>query len=137
MTNWIVWLGHHLDMWQVLVAVGTSLLNSSEQTAVWNCKQDTSQQCMKYSTFESSPRSTPFIVCKVFSIIYCRYFDEEGNTTRTTTFDTECQHHLADRPGSFELLGDRVTKLGTNMWVVITITIRIIANVIMMIVRPL
>ena len=44
-----------------------------------------------------------------------RYLDEEGNTKKTSTFDTGCQHHLADKPGSFELLGDRVTKLGTNM----------------------
>ena len=30
---------------------------------------------------------------------------------------TGCRHQLADKPGSFELLGDRVIKLGTNMYV--------------------
>jgi len=45
-----------------------------------------------------------------------RYFGDDGQISRTSHFVTGCRHQLADKPGSFELLGDRVTKLGTNMY---------------------
>ena len=46
---------------------------------------------------------------------FSRYFNEEGQVSRTSHFVTGCRHQLADKPGSFELLGDRVIKLGINM----------------------
>ncbi|KAL9969205.1 hypothetical protein ACROYT_G021395 [Oculina patagonica] len=45
-----------------------------------------------------------------------RYFNAEGQVSRTSHFVTGCRHQLADKPGSFELLGDRVIKLGSNMY---------------------
>lgn len=45
-----------------------------------------------------------------------RYFNAQGQVSRTSHFVTGCRHQLADKPGSFELLGDRVIKLGTNMY---------------------
>ncbi|EDO33556.1 predicted protein [Nematostella vectensis] len=47
-----------------------------------------------------------------------RYFGDDGSVMKTTHFTTTCQHELADKPGSFELLGDRVIKLGRNMYTV-------------------
>ncbi|XP_031569367.1 protein OSCP1-like [Actinia tenebrosa] len=47
-----------------------------------------------------------------------RYFGDNGQVTKTMHFSSGCQHHLTDKPGSFELLGDRVIKLGTNMYTV-------------------
>ncbi|XP_074625197.1 protein OSCP1-like [Acropora palmata] len=45
-----------------------------------------------------------------------RYFNGDGQISRTSHFVTDCRHQLADKPGSFELLGDRVIKLGSNMY---------------------
>lgn len=45
-----------------------------------------------------------------------RYFNGDGQISRTSHFVTGCRHQLADKPGSFELLGDRVIKLGSNMY---------------------
>lgn len=45
-----------------------------------------------------------------------RYFNEDGQISRTSHFVTGCRHQLSDKPGSFELLGDRVIKLGSNMY---------------------
>ena len=46
-----------------------------------------------------------------------RFFDENGEQTHVRDFEVPGKYQLADRFGSFELLGDRVTKLGTNMYV--------------------
>lgn len=46
-----------------------------------------------------------------------RYFSDDGQVSRTSHFVTGCRHQLPDKPGSFELLGDRVIKLGTNMYI--------------------
>lgn len=45
-----------------------------------------------------------------------RYLNDDGQISRTSHFVTGCRHQLPDKPGSFELLGDRVTKLGSNMY---------------------
>ena len=42
-------------------------------------------------------------------------FFEKGQQTRTSTFKTAAKNHLPDKAGSYELFGDRVTKLGKNM----------------------
>ena len=44
-----------------------------------------------------------------------RYYDENGKVFKTNDFDSGCKHHLSDKQGSFELFGDRVITLGTNM----------------------
>ncbi|XP_020894152.1 protein OSCP1 [Exaiptasia diaphana] len=46
-----------------------------------------------------------------------RYFGADEKIEKTTHFSSGCQHYLTDKPGSFELLGDRVIKLGTNMYI--------------------
>lgn len=52
-----------------------------------------------------------------FCLFYpARYFDENGKVCRTNGFDSGCKHHLSDKQGSFELFGDRVVTLGTNMY---------------------
>ncbi|PFX34073.1 protein OSCP1-like [Stylophora pistillata] len=45
-----------------------------------------------------------------------RYLNTEGQISRTSHFVTGCRYQLPDKPGSFELLGDRVIKLGSNMY---------------------
>ena len=45
-----------------------------------------------------------------------RYYDENGKVFKTNEFDSGCKHHLSDKQGSFELFGDRVITLGTNMY---------------------
>ena len=45
-----------------------------------------------------------------------RYYDENGKVFKTSEFDSGCKHHLSDKQGSFELFGDRVITLGTNMY---------------------
>jgi hypothetical protein len=44
-----------------------------------------------------------------------RYFDENGKVFQTSEFDSGCKHHLSGKQGSFELFGDRLITLGTNM----------------------
>jgi uncharacterized CHY-type Zn-finger protein len=44
-----------------------------------------------------------------------RYYDENGKVFKTSDFNSGCKHHLSDKQGSFELFGDRVITLGTNM----------------------
>lgn len=46
-----------------------------------------------------------------------RYHDENGKVCKTSEFDSGCKHHLSDKQGSFELFGDRVITLGTNMYI--------------------
>ncbi|XP_065057182.1 protein OSCP1-like [Rhopilema esculentum] len=41
---------------------------------------------------------------------------ENGKQAKTKSFKTSVKCQLADKPGSYELLGDRVTKLGRNMY---------------------
>ncbi|XP_028415407.1 protein OSCP1-like [Dendronephthya gigantea] len=45
-----------------------------------------------------------------------RYYDENGKVYKTNEFSSNCKHHLSDKQGSFELFGDRVITLGTNMY---------------------
>lgn len=44
-----------------------------------------------------------------------RLFDK-GKQVKSTNFATSVQNQLADKPGSFELIGERMTKLGKNMY---------------------
>lgn len=45
-----------------------------------------------------------------------RFFNEEGQQKSVSSFNVPGKYHLADKFGSFEILGDRVTKLGSNMY---------------------
>lgn len=45
-----------------------------------------------------------------------RLFDEKGNQVKTTNFPSGGNYGNSVKQGSFELKGDRVTKLGTNMY---------------------
>lgn len=46
-----------------------------------------------------------------------RLFDTSGREVRRSEFPTGGSYTSAVREGSLELRGDRVTRLGTNMWV--------------------
>ena len=46
----------------------------------------------------------------------CRLFDESGKS-KEVKFPCPAGNKLPDREGSFDMTGDRVTKLGTNMYV--------------------
>jgi len=45
-----------------------------------------------------------------------RFYSDDGQQKSVSSFKVPCKYNLADKCGSFELLGDRVTKLGTNMY---------------------
>jgi len=45
-----------------------------------------------------------------------RFFNEEGQQKSISSFSVPGKYYLADKFGSFEILGDRVTKLGSNMY---------------------
>lgn len=45
-----------------------------------------------------------------------RFFDDSGMQRSVSTFEVEQKYQLADKIGTFELLGDRVTKYGCNMY---------------------
>lgn len=45
-----------------------------------------------------------------------KFYDELGREKGIASFEVPDQYQLADKLGSFELLGDRVTKLGCNMY---------------------
>jgi len=45
-----------------------------------------------------------------------RFFDDNGEQKSISTFDTTGKYQFADKIGSFELLGDRCTNLGCNMY---------------------
>jgi len=45
-----------------------------------------------------------------------RHFDDLGNQTSVSNFEVPGKYQLADKMGSLEVLGDRVTKLGCNMY---------------------
>ena len=49
-------------------------------------------------------------------LFVCRLFDESGKV-RTVSFPAVAGDVAASKAGSFDLMGDRVTKLGTNMCV--------------------
>lgn len=46
-----------------------------------------------------------------------RYYDANGKVCKTSEFGSACKHHLSDKQGSFEMFGDRVVTLGTNMYI--------------------
>ena len=54
------------------------------------------------------------------SIIFflIRFYDEKGEQSNISSFPVEGKYQLPDKQGSFELLADRVTNLGVNMYVV-------------------
>jgi len=45
-----------------------------------------------------------------------RFYDEKGEQSNISSFPVEGKYQLPDRQGSFELLADRVTNLGVNMY---------------------
>ena len=49
------------------------------------------------------------------ALVYSRLFDDKGNQVKTTNFPSGGNYSNPMKQGSFELKGDRVTKLGTNM----------------------
>ena len=44
-----------------------------------------------------------------------RYFNEEGDVVNEQEFPSEVFYHLAEKAGSWDVEGDRVTTLGNNM----------------------
>ena len=48
---------------------------------------------------------------------FFRYYDNKGKQSNVKDFKVDGKYQLADKQGSFELLGDRITRLGVNMWV--------------------
>ena len=51
-----------------------------------------------------------------FLYLFCyRVFNDNGNVTRTTQFNPVGKYSQSTREGSFDMRGNRVTKLGTNM----------------------
>ena len=48
------------------------------------------------------------------SHIFFRLYDDKGNETKTN-FPSGGNYTIPGKQGSFDLKGDRVTKLGTNM----------------------
>ena len=53
-------------------------------------------------------------VCYFYDHI-CRIFGSRGEQIKTASFPPGGKYTEAMREGSFEMKGDRVTKLGTNM----------------------
>lgn len=51
-----------------------------------------------------------------FSIFLVRFYDENGEQSNISSFPVDGKYQLADKQGSFELLGDRLTLLGVNMY---------------------
>jgi hypothetical protein len=47
-------------------------------------------------------------------VIICRLFDESGKA-KEVRFPARSGNTAANKEGSFDMEGDRVTKLGTNM----------------------
>jgi len=47
---------------------------------------------------------------------FVRFYDENGEQSSISSFPVDGKYQLADKQGSFELLGDRLTLLGVNMY---------------------
>jgi hypothetical protein len=48
-------------------------------------------------------------------LCYCRNYDEKGRESKSASFPAGGNYHQLAKPGSIDIKGDRVTKLGTNM----------------------
>ena len=48
-------------------------------------------------------------------IFSCRYYNENGNEIKTLQFSPGGSYQGSKGEGSFDMKGNRVTKLGTNM----------------------
>jgi len=45
-----------------------------------------------------------------------RFYNDQGEQANLSSFFVEGKYQLPDKPGSFEILGDRGTRLGVNMY---------------------
>ena len=59
-------------------------------------------------------RLTDYILCYAV-LLSNRYFNEEGDVIKEEEFTPEVLYHPAERAGSWDVEGDRVITLGTNM----------------------
>lgn len=48
-------------------------------------------------------------------LLFCRLFNSSGEEIKRTEFSPGGNYHHPEQEGSFDLYGDRVIKLGTNM----------------------
>uniref|UniRef100_A0A8C5X973 Organic solute carrier partner 1 n=1 Tax=Malurus cyaneus samueli TaxID=2593467 RepID=A0A8C5X973_9PASS len=121
---------NHLDAIKDFISNSPAILNQVDETfrqlmETYNCLSDGEFQLIRQTLlifFQDMHIRVRILrirtkMAKYFNnVLFLRIFNHRGVEVKRTEFSTAGNYVLPQREGSFELYGDRVLKLGTNMY---------------------